>query len=265
MKKLFILLALTVMIAACSVQDPLRMPGDESYTKGMELMEKKKYSDAAEYFQNTIREGDNTELIMKGNIQLGNAYFLDKEYASAIPVYQGYLDIYPDGPDEALAMKNLALSYYNQLSSIDRNLGKMENALKYFMMLKNKYPEYADDVSPNEKVAEIRGMLAERELYVLRFYVRIKQPQCAQARADYLLLNYGDTKYAEPGYYDIGEYYMDKEMYKEAKDAFEKYLNIYPNGEFAKDAHEQLEEANEEIAKMPVEETPAEEKTEENK
>lgn len=240
MRKIITLLITGLIISACSVKEPVVMPGDVSYKKGMELMQEEEFKEAAEMFENTIREGDNPELVAKAQIMLGDAYFMREDYIKAIPAYEMYIQVYPDTPSESKAIYKLALSYYNQLSSIDRNLDKIENALKYFTTLKNKYPNYEGEVNVSEKIKEVKDMLAERELYVLEFYLRTNQPQCAAARADYLVMNYGNSEFSKGAYFQVAEYYFEKENYEEAENYLKKYLKEQPNGEHKQDAGEML-------------------------
>ena len=57
---------------------------DERYEKAMELLEKRKYYRAQEHFQYVLLRGRHTEIGDDAQFYLGEAYFHNEEYESAI-------------------------------------------------------------------------------------------------------------------------------------------------------------------------------------
>lgn len=199
-----------ILVAGCSSKEPPKKPAEEWLKEGTEYFQKKKYQKAAEALENAIIEADSPELAAQAQLLLGDSYFLMKEYEQAIPSYKEYLNIYPDSPDAKRAMYRLGLSYYNQVDTVDRDLQNAELALKTFEQLKEKYSDFAKENKVDKKIVELRNLLAEKELYVAKFYFRIKEPAAAIKRLEYLVKNFKGTKSYPEGLIMLAENYVDK-------------------------------------------------------
>ncbi|MCX8085144.1 MAG: outer membrane protein assembly factor BamD [Calditerrivibrio sp.] len=201
---------LVLLIVACSSKEPPKRPAEEWLKEGLEYFQKKKYQKAAEALENAIIESDSPEIAAQAQLLLGDSYFFMKEYEQAIPSYKEYLNIHPDSHDAKRAMYRLALSYYNQIDTVDRDQENTELALKTFEQLKDKYPDFAAENKVDKKILELKNMLAEKELYVAKFYFRIKEPNAAIRRLEYLVKHFKGTKSYPEGLIMLAEQYVDK-------------------------------------------------------
>lgn len=198
-KTVFIMIISVLAFAACSTKSADTMRADESMRQGMALFERGKYDRAIPFFENTLMEAENPEMAAKAQLFLADAYFLDKKYSDAIPAYETFLDIYGETPDADTAQLRLGLSHYAMISTVDRDMRAAEGALTAFVKLRDKNPSFAREFELNPKIVELRGMLGERELYVAKFYFRIKEPESAERRIKYLIEYYSDTEAYEEG------------------------------------------------------------------
>ncbi|MEF3255749.1 MAG: outer membrane protein assembly factor BamD [Deferribacterales bacterium] len=209
--RLVSLLLVSIMVFwSCSSKDKPRRPAEEWLKEGVQYFEKKKYLKAAEALENAIIEAENPEIAAQAQLLLGDSYFFMKDYEQAIPSYKEYLNIYPDSPDARRAMYRLALSYYNQIDTVDRDQSNTEEALKLFLKIKEKYPDFAKENKIDKKITELRNMLAEKELYVAKFYIRIKEPKAAMLRLEYLVDNFKGTKSYPEGLIMLAEFYVNE-------------------------------------------------------
>ncbi|PMP71091.1 MAG: hypothetical protein C0187_04555 [Calditerrivibrio nitroreducens] len=209
-KKILIFLIFIFIVVGCSSKEPPKKPAEEWLKEGTQYFQKKKYQKAAEALENAIIEAESPDLAAQAQLLLGDSYFLMKEYEQAIPSYKEYLNIYPDSPDAKRAMYRLGLCYYNQVDTVDRDLENAELALKTFTQLKEKYPDFAKENKVDKKIVELKNLLAEKELYVAKFYFRIKEPASAIKRLEYLVKNFKDTKAYPEGLIMLAESYVDK-------------------------------------------------------
>ncbi len=135
------------------------------------------------------------------------------------------------------------LSHYALLSTVDRDMAAAEGgALAAFTKLRDKSPTFAREFELNKKIVELRGMLADRELYVAKFYFRIKEPDSAEGgRLKYLIENYSDSVAYEEGLYMYAKWLADKEGKEaEAVKYYNKLIKERPNSRYTLDVAREL-------------------------
>lgn len=235
MKKTAILLICILAIFACT-KPPVRLTADQSMQKGLAYFQKKDYDLAVPMFENTIMEADNPDIAAKAQLFLADSYFLSKKYTEAIPAYEQYLDIYSGNDDAKVAMLRLGLSHYALIDKVDRDMGAVEGALKNFTALREKDPAFAKEYDMTKKIVELRDMLAERELYVAKFYFRIKQPQAGAKRLEYLMDKYKDSSSYEEGLYLYAGWLAGQDGREaDALKYYQQLLKEKPDSVYAKD------------------------------
>ena len=242
MKKVIAVIICVTALFACTKQQP-RLTAEQSMKKGLAQFQKKNYSESIPFFENSIMEAESPDIAAKAQLFLADAYFLDKKYDEAIPAYEQYLQIYDSTDDANIALLRLGLSHYALINKVDRDMGAVEGALKSFTQLREKDPAFAREYQLTKKIVDLRNMLAERELYVARFYLRIKEPAAGEKRFQYLFDNYKDTPSYEDGLYYYAEWLKDQKGREgEAIKNFNTLIKQFPNTKYAKDVAKGLAE-----------------------
>jgi len=219
-----------VAFSSCSKKVGPNMKADESMRRGLELFKKEKYERAIPLFENSLMEAESPEMAAKAQLLLADAFFLDKRYPEAIPAYGQFLEIYGETEDANTALLRMGLSHYALLSTVDRDMAAAEGALAAFTKLRDKSPSFAREFKLNAKIVELRGMLADRELYVAKFYLRIKKPDSAEGRLKYLIENYQDSVAYEEGLYIYANWLAEKDGKEaEAVKYYNKLIKERPN------------------------------------
>lgn len=242
MKKILISLLCIMVIFACTKPQP-KLTAEESMSKGLTYFKKKKYDQAIPFFENSIMEATDPEMAAKAQLFLADSYFLDKKYPEAIPAYQQYLEIYSESEDANLALYRMGMSHYALIDKMDRDMSAAEGSLKAFTQLREKDPAFSREYELTKKIVELRAMLAERELYVAKFYIRIKEPKAGVKRLENLMLNYKDT----PSYEDALFIYAGHLKTQPGKEAEAiKFYNLLikdvPNTKYVKEVAKDLAE-----------------------
>lgn len=242
MRKLVLLLIIAVMaFASCSTKPERTIRADESMKMGLDYFKREKYSSAIPMFENTIMEAETPEMAAKAQLFLADAYFLDRKYAEAIPAYEQFLEIYGETNDAETALLRLGLSHYALINSIDRDMSAVEGALRAFTALRDRSPGAAREFELNKKIVELRGMLADRELYVAEFYFRINEPDSAEGRLLYLINNYPDTEAYGRALYLYAGWLAEKDGREaEAVKYYKKLIKERPNSPYAVDVAREL-------------------------
>ncbi len=138
-----------------------------------------------------------TKYAALAELRSGDVYFKKKEYTLAAEEYENFITNHPGHKELDYAMYRLGLSYYKMKAGKDRNHSKRLRSIEWFTLLKKTYPDsqYAEQVQ--DKIEESRRMLAEREIYIGKFYQKKKNYEAAAQRYRNVLENYSDTEYAE--------------------------------------------------------------------
>jgi len=242
MKKiLIVVLICTAAFISCSKTVGPNMRADESMKIGMDYFKSQKYSKAIPFFENTLMEAESPDMAAKAQLFLADSYFMDKKYPEAIPAYELFLEIYGETEDADIALLRLGLSHYAQLSTIDRDMAAVEGALSAFKKLREKSPAFAREFELNEKIVTLRGMMADRELYVAKFYFRIKEPDAAENRLKFIIENYQDSEAYEEALYMYAGWLADKDGREaEAVKYYNKLIKERPDSKYAIDVAREL-------------------------
>lgn len=138
-----------------------------------------------------------TKYAALAELRSGDVYFKKKEYTLAAEEYENFITNHPGHGELDYAIYRLGLSYYKMKAGKDRNHSKRLNAIKWFTLLNKTYPDSPYAEQTPEKIEKSRKILAERELYIGKFYQKKKNYKAAAQRYRNVLENYSDTKYAE--------------------------------------------------------------------
>lgn len=193
-----LVLALAPALSGCGLIDYYFLPppeetAQELYEAGVQAMHDKEYSDAAEYFNKLKDRYPFSPFTLDGEIGLGDAYFLDKEYVQAADAYKEFESLHPTNEHIPYVLYQTGLSNYNLFNSIDLRQTNVNDALEYFYRVTEQFPgtEYAK--ASEEYIAKSRRILAEHELFIADFFWRTKKFGPAWKRYSYVVENFPDV------------------------------------------------------------------------
>jgi outer membrane protein assembly factor BamD len=160
------------------------------------------------------------------------SYYLMQDYTKAIDSAQRFLSIHPGNKDAPYAYYLIALSYYEQISDVDRDQSITQQALTALTDIQRRYPnsEYAADA--RLKVDLVYDHLAGKEMQIGRFYEKTGQWLAAQMRFQNVVETYQTTSHAAEALYRLTETSLALGLPDEAK----KYAAVlganYPGSEW---------------------------------
>jgi len=193
MKKILILFVSAALIFSCAGRKADEKSAEELFNYGLNKFQESDYNEAAKFFEKSIMKADTPEIAAKAQLFLADSYFMMGDFVQAIPSYEQYLNLYEGTKEEKNVIYRLGFSHYKLIQSIDRDQTNTREALKYFEILRDKFPEYAKTKGVDETITKLRNRLAQKELYIAEFYFRIGQNEAAVKRLKHLLENYEDT------------------------------------------------------------------------
>lgn len=195
-----IVLALLVFVLSfqgCTWIDSYFLPpaedtAQELYEAGLDAMNDKQYDDAQEYFTKLKDRFPFSPFALKGELALGDAYYLDEEYMLALDAYKEFEALHPSNEEIPYVLYQIGNANLKMFRSIDRRQENVKEGLEYFYRLEETFPnsEYAD--AARDLIAKGRRILAEHEVYVADFFWRTDQFGPAWHRYQYVVENFSD-------------------------------------------------------------------------
>lgn len=166
-------------------------------------------------------------------LQVGLELYEAKEYKKAIREFEKLLKHYPKARQAPDAQFTIGKCYEDQ--------GALYRAFKEYQVVIDKYPF-------SELAAEIVRKQYDIGLRLLEGSEKTNRFVKAFSGGEYNVVDvfkgviknapYGEL--APPAQYKIGLYLLEKRLYQEARDEFEKVVNDYPDSEWAKAAKYQI-------------------------
>lgn len=179
------------------------MSPDKIYRLGVKNVKKHHYTDAIENFEALESRYPFGEYADKSQLGAIYAYYLNEDFAAALPAVERFIRMYPRHPDVDYAyyLKGLihfeeSLGFFGKYLPIearDRDPSSAKKALHAFYELIKAFPQscYVDDAK--QRIVYLRNTLAENELVAARFYMVKGAYVAAANRASYVIANFDQT------------------------------------------------------------------------
>ena len=202
----------SLMTAACAGRSS--GPADTSYVaRDVESLygEAKRRLDsgqatlAAALFDEVERQHPYSPWARRAQLMSSFSYYVAKDYNKAIQSAQRFLQIHPGNKDAPYAFYLIALSYYEQISDVQRDQKVTEQALTALQEIDRRCPnsDYASDA--RLKIDLVRDHLAGKEMEIGRHYERAGRWIAAQIRFQNVVDNYQTTSHAPEALYRLTE------------------------------------------------------------
>ncbi|MBQ27206.1 MAG: hypothetical protein CMH81_03570 [Nitrospiraceae bacterium] len=182
-------------------------------------------------------------------------FFERKEFAEAVVEYDHFLDLHKDHRLTPYALYKTALSYVNQVQTIDRDPEPVIKARRSLERLFTNFPgsRYEADARAIHKTCY--GLMAKQEVYVGRFYFRTGGYLAALHRLEDVIKEYPDAPeaIADALYYLVLTYRKIDDLGL-ATEYAQKLLEGYPTSEHHEETTLMLAELREEA--LPPQQQP---------
>lgn len=231
------LLILVALLAMAGCAKPVETESESVYYKslGDEYFAEKKYRNAISSYENALARAESPEEASLIQLSLANSYFLSKQYLDAIPVYEVYLDYYGESAEADLALLRIGLAHFNLMRRASQDQTQTVTALSYFEKVKARNPAFATEYNLDEKIAEIRKKLADKEYIIARYYGRILEYRPSMLRYKYLVDNYPDSPRYELSAYKLVKLLLKLNDVAEAENYFTLIKMKFPESKHIKE------------------------------
>ena len=243
------LAAATIMTAACG--GGANRPTDTAYVaRDVETLyaQAKDYLDrgrpelAAVLFDEVERQHPYSPWARRAQLMSAFSYYVAQDYNKSVQAAQRFLSIHPGNKDAPYAYYLIGLSYYEQISDIQRDQKITEQALTALREVNRRFPttQYAADA--RLKIDLVEDHLAGKEMEIGRFYQRSGKWIAAQIRFQNVINTYQTTSHAPEALYRLVESSLALGIPQEAV----KYAAVlganYPGSEWYEKAYKLIDD-----------------------
>lgn len=214
------------------------------YKEGLTRFNKRDYSEALKKFEQLKSSfPDSPPFTTLAELKIGDCHFHMKEYVEAISVYEEFKKIHPTHEDIPYVQFQIAMSYFNQMVSHDRDQTFTKKALSNFEYLINNYPTgiFAEKAKPKIEICKKR--LIEHEFYIGNYYYKKGKLEAAAQRFEGILKMFPGRNDEDKTLFFLGKSYIELGRYDLAREKFKRILDEYPNSVYYKEAKLLIEDA----------------------
>jgi outer membrane protein assembly factor BamD len=228
MKKLFCFFLVIILISSCSKKKDEQTSAEISYSKAMNLLKKKNYSEAADEFEKIDNDFPFSKWAIKGQSMAVYARYKDEDYIKLLSVADDFLRLNPNSDYAPYVIYMKGLSYYNQIPTIESAQDQTQQASFAFRELIARFPntDYATDAK--EKLEFVDEHLAGAKMSVGRYDLQNQNYIGAINNFREVVARYRQTKQVPEAFFRLTEVYYKIGLSEEGKKAVKQMQSRFP-------------------------------------
>ncbi|GAB5350914.1 MAG: outer membrane protein assembly factor BamD [Altererythrobacter sp.] len=197
---------------------------------------------AAALFDEVERQHPYSPWARRAQLMSAFSYYVAGDYNKTVASAQRFLSIHPGNKDAPYAYYLIALSYYEQISDVQRDQKVTEQALTALREVNRRFPQTQYAADARLKIDLVEDHLAGKEMEIGRYYQRSGRWIAAQIRFQNVVDTYQTTSHAPEALYRLVESSLALGIKPEAV----KYAAVlganYPGNEWYEKAYELIED-----------------------
>lgn len=230
----------TLLLLQGCAEVTLNKPTDQLFKDGEISFQKGKYADAVAQWRRVKESFPPPELSARVEINIADAYFLNKEYIEAAAEYENFRKLHPNHELVGYALYGQGLSNFSQIKGIDTDQTPVKNALGIFESYTKLYPSGANMLEVQDKIRACRDKQLQYELYVGTFYLRTGYYPAAIARLEQALKGFGDLPRTDETLFYLGKAYLDGGQASQGREVYARLMKEYAKSPFVPEARKSL-------------------------
>jgi outer membrane protein assembly factor BamD len=224
----------------------LNLSKEEIFNRAEDLLERKKWTKAREYYGHVYENYPNDPLGRRSLLRIADTYFRQGDSVSLVEAqykYRDFINRYPGSEFADFAMLQIANVSYKQMERPDRDQAKTLEAIQKYREMLAAYPNSSLRPDAEEKLKSALDRVARHEHVVARFYIQRRNWNAAITRLMTVVNDYPDYSERAGTFYDLGTALEGADRKGEARLYFERVVAEFPDGEYAKRAKVKLQES----------------------
>jgi outer membrane protein assembly factor BamD len=246
LKRLFVVCLPVIALAlnGCAgkkKEEYVERPVEEIYNEAIDLIQNEKFNNSTEKFDEVERQHPYSVWATKAQIMAAYAYYQANRYDDAIVALDRFIQLHPANKDIAYAYYLKSLSYYEQISDVDRDQKMTQLALASLNELVSRFPnsKYARDAKV--KLDLTYDHLAGKEMEIGRYYHNQGHYLAAINRFKLVVGEFQTTTHVPEALHRMTEAYYALGLPGEAKKFAAVLGHNFPGSEWYIDSYEMME------------------------
>ena len=202
------------------------------YLAAKEALDRKQYRQAAAMFDEVERQHPYSVWARRAQLMSAFSYFVAKDFTESISSSQRFLSLHPGSREAPYAYYMIAVSYYEQISGVQRDQRITQQALDALGELIRRYPNSDYAVDARLKVDLARDHLAGKEMEVGRYYQQQGLYLAAIIRFRTVVDQYDTTSHTPEALHRLVESYLALGLPEEAQKAAAVLGANYPTSKW---------------------------------
>ena len=194
----------------------------QAYREGVKALEENDTYFASKKFLEAELLFPQSEWAPKSSLMASYAYYIEGNYYEAIYNLERFLKTYPKDLRLDYVYYLMGLSYYENIEGEKKDLKPLVEAKKKFEFIIENYPNTDFALDSKFKIGLINDIMASKEMYVGRHYIKKEKWVAAINRFKIILKDYDTTIYAEEAIHRLVEIHYKIGLEGEAK----KYASL---------------------------------------
>jgi len=222
----FIILLAILMLNSCAKKDKeislikkINQQDEmiQAYREGVKALDDNDIYFATKKFLEAELLYPQSQWASKSSLMASYAFYSDNNYSEAIFNLERFLKTYPNDKRLDYAHYLIGLCYYENIEGEKKDLKPLIEAKKKFNYVINKYPNTDFALDSKFKINLINDILASKEMYLGRHYIKKEKWVAAINRFKNILKDYDTTIYAEEAIHRLVEIHYKVGLEEEAK------------------------------------------------
>ncbi|MFT6580432.1 MAG: outer membrane protein assembly factor BamD [Alphaproteobacteria bacterium] len=237
-------IAAVLLLSACAEDDgPVYQARtvETLYNGGVNALRLEEYAQAARAFDEVERQHPYSVWATKAQLMSAYSSYKRDEYDEAIIGLDRFIELHPGNKDIAYAYYLKALSYYEQISDVERDQKMTRLALKSLQEVARRYPDTRYGRDSRAKLDLTFDQLAGKEMTIGRYYQKRHEYLAAINRFKVVLSKYETTTHVPEALHRITESYLALGVTDEAQMVAAVLGHNYPGSPWYQDSYALLD------------------------
>jgi len=194
----------------------------QAYKEGIKALDKNDTFFAAKKFLEAELLYPQSEWASKSSLMASYAYYIEGNYSEALYNLERFLKTYPKDPRMDYVHYLIGLSYFENIEGEKKDIKPLIEAKNKFKFVIQNYPNTDFALDSKFKIDLINDVLASKEMYLGRHYIKKEKWIAAINRFKIVLNDYDTTIYTEEAIHRLVEIHYKIGLEGEAK----KYASL---------------------------------------
>jgi outer membrane protein assembly factor BamD len=194
----------------------------QAYKEGVKALDENDTFFAAKKFLEAELLYPQSEWASKSSLMASYAYYIEGNYSEALYNLERFLKTYPKDPRMDYVHYLIGLSYYENIEGEKKDIKPLIEAKNKFKFVIQNYPNTDFALDSKFKIDLINDVLASKEMYLGRHYIKKEKWVAAINRFKIVLNDYDTTIYTEEAIHRLVEIHYKIGLEGEAK----KYASL---------------------------------------